>query len=151
MFRKSTLAVATLLALGAGSAFADDSPVSVTAAEAPATTTEAPAPAPAPTPAPVAQGKGQASMQSVLGDLIQGKTDLAQIQPMARVNLLQQPGMLASLSMRLQSFGALQSMTFAGMQNGREIYDVRFANASMLFAAAITPDGKISAINWKFH
>jgi hypothetical protein len=70
---------------------------------------------------------------------------------MARVNLLQQPGMLASLSMRLQSFGTLQSVSYAGMQNGMEIYDVRFASASMLFAAAIAPDGKIARIQWKFH
>jgi hypothetical protein len=149
MFSKSILAFGSLIALSAatiapmGPAFADDAQISTSA-----TTESAPAPTPVSTPA---TGKGQALMQGVLDDLVQGKTELVQLQPMARVNLLQQPGMLASLSMRLQSFGTLQSVSYAGMQNGMEIYDVRFASASMLFAAAIAPDGKIARIQWKFH
>jgi hypothetical protein len=144
MLRKSILTLSTLFALTGTAALADDSQVYIEQANAPASASE-------PAPAPIMQGKGQALMESVIVDLIQGKTDLTQIQPMARVSLFQQTGVLTALTARLQSFGDLQSVTYAGMQNGMEVYDVRFANASMIWGTTIAPDGKMAHIRWKFH
>ncbi|WP_020177405.1 hypothetical protein [Methyloferula stellata] len=144
MFRKTLLSLSALAALTAsaftGSAFADDAQTVVPGA----TATVAIAPA-------AMQPKGQAALQGVLDQLLQGKTDFAEIAPMTRLNLLQQQGMIPALTMRLQGFGGLQSVSFAGIQNGTEIYDVRFADASMIWGIVMGQDGRIAHIRWKFH
>jgi hypothetical protein len=115
---------------------------------------QAPVPGASVTVAPAAatsKPKGEAALKSVLDELLQGKSDFAAIAPMTRLNLLQQRGMIPALSMRLQSFGALQTISFAGTQNGMEVYDVRFAEASMVWGVAPGPDGSINHIRWIFH
>lgn len=145
MFRKTVLSLSSLAAvtasllIPASGAFADDvqtaAPTSVTLAPVPTSM----------------QPRGQAALQGVLDQVLQGKTDFAEIAPMTRLNLLQQQGMIPALTLRLQSFGGLQSVSFAGVQNGMEIYDVRFADASMIWGVVLGQDGKIAHIRWKFH
>jgi hypothetical protein len=140
MFRKTTLTLSTFIALSAaafgpmaGSAFAEESQM------------------PAPATVAAAQPNGKVLLQDVLDQLLQGKSDFTEMEPTLRVNLLQRPGLIPSLSTRLQSFGGLQSVSFAGLQNGAEIYDVRFANATSTWAIGLAPDGKIMRISWRFQ
>lgn len=97
-----------------------------------------------------AQPRSQALLRGVIGEVVQGKIEFAQMTPMLRVNLMQQLGMLPALTLRLQAFGELQSVTYAGPQQGLDIYDVRFANASMMWGVGMA-DGRIGRLMWRFR
>ncbi len=141
MFRKTTITLSTFIAL---SASALGSMAACAAAEDSQMT-------PAPATVAAVQPNSQALLEGVLDELLQGKSEFAQMQPALRVNLTQRQGLIPSLSTRLQSLGGLQSVSFAGQQNGADIYDVRFAGASSTWAVSAAPDGRLSRIYWRFQ
>ncbi len=140
MFRETTLALSILLAMSASTFI-------LTAGAASAVENDMPVPAAA----AMAQPNGQALLQGVLDQLIEGKTEFAEMEPTLKVNLMQRPGLIASLSTRLQSLGGLQSVSFAGKQNNAEIYDVRFANGNSTWGVVMAPDGRILHMSWGFR
>jgi hypothetical protein len=139
MIRQTTFTLSTFIALAASALL----PLA-----GPAAAEESQMPAPATTPAE--QPSSQALLQGILDELLEGKSEFAEMEPTLRVNLMQRPGLIASLSTRLQNLGALQSVTFAGKQNGGDVYDVRFAGASSTWGVMLAPDGKINHMFWRF-
>jgi hypothetical protein len=138
MCRKAplTLGVATALAF---------------AAQAPATglVEDASRSASARTDAPYA--RSQAVLRVLIGNLQQGMTDLSQTMvPSLRIGLYQQIGVVAALAARIQSEGALRSVSFAGLERGLEVYDVRFEGAAMMWALALSNEGKLTSLHWRF-
>jgi hypothetical protein len=50
---------------------------------------------------------------------------------------------LAGLQQTMQSMGAIESVTFVEVDaQGRDAFDVKFANGALRWTIALTPDGK---------
>jgi hypothetical protein len=51
----------------------------------------------------------------------------------------------------MQDLGEIKSVSFAGRQNGGNVYDVRFAEGSSTWVLWLTPNGKIAHVRWAFN
>jgi len=142
MARPSILAFASLAGLSFVGAVSFLPPTSLQAAE----DNEA-----AITTAAVAMPRAQAQLESILNDLLQGKSDFKQMDPALRSSLLEKPGLISSLSIRLQSLGTVKEVSFTGTDHNAEVYDVYFAKGEALWTVATAADGRLKSVTWEFQ
>jgi len=103
------------------------------------------------TAAAIEKPRAQAQLESILDDLLQGKSDFKQMDPALRNTLLGKPGLISSLSIRLQSLGAVKEVSFTGTDRNTEVYDVYFAKGEALWTVATAVDGRLKTLSWEFQ
>jgi len=101
--------------------------------------------------AAIERPRAQAQLESVLDDLLQGRSDFKQMETTLRANLLGKPGLISSLSIRLQSLGDVKEVSFAGTDHNAEVYDVFFAKGEALWTVATSADGRLKSFSWEFQ
>jgi hypothetical protein len=98
--------------------------------------------------AKVADDQGETVLRTLFSEIQQGNIDANGIEPMPRVAIQQK---LDGIRQRMQDLGEIKSVSFAGRQNGGNVYDVRFAEGSSTWVLWLTPNGKIAHVRWAFN
>jgi hypothetical protein len=87
-------------------------------------------------------------LRTLFTEIEQGNIDANSVEPMPRVAIQQK---LDGIQQRMQDLGEIKSVSFAGRQNGGNVYDVRFAEGSSTWVLWLTPNGKIAHVRWAFN
>jgi hypothetical protein len=85
-------------------------------------------------------------LRTVIDEIQLGKLDLSRMEPTLQEAMRQQMPVAAKA---FQQLGALQTIKFAGTQNGLDIYRVAFQNGATNWAIRMSDGGKIAAL--MFH
>lgn len=113
----------------------------------PATAARAPAQAPAPARAPMATAPANAQSETTLRAIItgaqSGAIDYGLLTDTLAVRVREQEAQMTPL---IQGFGALQSVTFIGSQEGADLFAVRFANAATEWFIGFDDAGKVDGL-----
>jgi hypothetical protein len=98
------------------------------------------------------KARSEAALRMLIDNLQKGITDLSRTMlPSLQISLDRQVGLVAGLAARLQSEGALTSVSFVGLERGLEVYHVRFENVAMGWALALNTEGKLTSLCWRFQ
>lgn len=109
-------------------------------AAAPART---PAPAVAATPAAPVNPKAEATLRAIIAGAQTGKIDYSVMTDDLAAKVREQEGQVAAL---MQQFGALQSVTHAGVEGTADLFTVAFANQATQWIIGFDENDKVAAL-----